>query len=348
MKNSIRRFILHTLFTLLPFFAFVAFYVISDPFHVIHPITKTADGRDSVIAGNNAGFTSVETFLAHDKELHYNSFIFGSSISKMYKAQYWKPHLDSTASILHFDASSETLDGIINKMQFLNDHGSQIKNALIIMEARMLYRHVDNNNILYVQHPATTKYSKWVDFHTIFFNAFRNLKLIGNVVKNMPVELIIDNEIPNRIGYINEDFYPTIDSLIANDPSKFFTPERLGGRQHYFKPQADNPAIDEEVEAKLLKIKNILLKNNTNYIIIVPPDNSRLQLMAEDLWIMKSIFGEEHVHDFSGMEKYIGNEKYFYDNNAHLISSQCKVLLDSAFKEESIATMRNPYYEYKK
>ena len=338
---------MNTLFTLLPFFAFVAFYVISDPFHVLHPLTKTADGRDSVIAGNNAGVISVETFLAHDKELHYNSSIFGSSISKMYKVNYWKPYLDDSASIIHFDASSETLDGIINKMQFLNDHGSQIKNALIIMEENMFHRHVDNHNILYIQHPATTDDYQWLDFHTSFFNAFRNLKLISDVVKNMPIEAIVDDVKPNRIGIINEEFYPTIDSLIANDPSKFFTPKRLSGRKHYNLPKAIKPAIDEEVEAKLRKIKYFLQKNNTNYIIIVPPENSRLQLMAEDLWIMKSIFGQEHVHDFSRMKKYVYNEMYFYDNNAHLISSQCKVLLDSAFKEEKTATIRNPYFENK-
>ena len=348
MKDSLKKFTLLSLLAATPIIAFVTFYAISDPFHVVHPITKTADGRDSVIVGNNTGFATIETFLTHNKAQHYDSFIFGSSMAQNFKTSYWKPYIDSTASTIHFDASGETLDGIINKMQFLNRHGSQIKNALIIMEERMLHRPVNNNSILYAQHPATTGYHNWFNFHTIFFNAFRNFEIIDNTLNNRPLEsLNEDTPIPDRIEIINEYYYAHIDSILAVDPSKFFTPSRLAKRSYYYLPQPIKPAIDETVEAKLRRIKSLLDKNDTHYIIIVPPCNKRLQLMEEDLWILKSIFGQQHVHNFSSMDKYVGNELYYYDNNTHLISSQCKLLVDSAYKEEAVSAVKNPYYEKK-
>ena len=339
MKDSLKKFILLSLLAAMPVIAFMTFYAISDPFHVIHPTTQSADGRDSVLVGNNLGFVTIETFLTHNKAQHYDSFIFGSSMALNFKTSYWEPYIDSTASIVHFDASGETLDGIINKMLFLNNQGSQIKNALIIMEERILHRPVNNHNILYAQHPATNGYYNWFNFHTIFFNAFRNFKIINNTLKNQPIQTLEDDPFPNRIEIINESFNERLDSIIAVDPSKFFTDERLAKRIYHYLPQPIEPAIDETVEAKLRKIKSILDKNKTRYIIIIPPCNKRLQLMEEDLWILKSIFGQEHVHNFSGEEKYVGNELYYYDNSTHLISSQCKVLVDSAYKEENISTL---------
>ena len=116
MKDSMKKFVTRTVLAASPILLFIVLYVIADPFNIVNPITKDANGRDSVIVGNNAGFTSIETYLLYNDQYHYDSFILGSSVSQNFKASYWKPYLESTASILHFDASSETLTGIINKM----------------------------------------------------------------------------------------------------------------------------------------------------------------------------------------------------------------------------------------
>ena len=172
MNPGIKKFIMRTLVAALPLLLLVGIYVVRDPFHVVHPVASTEHG-DSVVAGNNAGVIAVQTYLAHNCERRYDSFIFGSSMSQNYKAAYWQPYIDKNASILHFDASGESLDGIINKMRVLNEHGSTIKNALIIIEEEMLHRPPHENEILYVQHPATSGASRWFHFHTLFFNAFR-------------------------------------------------------------------------------------------------------------------------------------------------------------------------------
>lgn len=354
MKDSIKKFCLRTLLAASPVILFMAFYAIVDPFRVVRPVTNDAQGRDSVVVGNNAGFTSVETYLFYNDQYHYDSFIFGSSMSQNFKASYWQPYLDSTASILHFDASSETLTGIINKMQFLNDHGTTIKNALIVIEEKLLERrHPNENDILFAQHPATTSSINWFHVHSIFFNAFRDFDQIKYVLFPNHYKEKLENEgkineiAPNRIGHLNEMYYGEIDSIIASCPDKFYTPERIARFKRAILPSASQPAIDETVEAQLKTIKEILDRNHTNYIIIVPPRNTFPHLKWQDLWVMKAIFGEDKVHDFSRHPELINNDKAYYDNPAHLISAKCKILLDSAYYEQTHHSIKNPFYRLK-
>ena len=354
MKPSIKKFCLRTLLAASPVFLFMAFYAVVDPFHIVHPVNTDAQGQDSVVVGNNAGFTSVETYLLYNDQYHYDSFILGSSMSQNFKASYWKPYLDSTASILHFDASSETLTGIINKMRFLNNHGSTIKNALIVIEPKMLERRQPNEeDILFVQHPATSGAINWFNVHTLFFNAFRELDQVkyalfpGRYAKELQNEGIINDIAPNRIGFLNEMYYGEIDSIIATCPGKYYTPERIKRIKRASLPMASQPAIDEEIENQLKAIKEILDKNHTNYIIIVPPRNTYPRLTWHDLWVMKAIFGEDKVHDFSHHPELVNNDCVYYDHAAHLISAKCKILLDSAYYEQLHHAVNNPYFKLK-
>ena len=354
MNNSIKKFVLRTLLAASPIFVFMAYYAFIDPFHIVHPITQDANGRDSVIVGNNAGFTSVETYLLYNNQKHYDSFILGSSMSQNFKASYWKPYLGNDASILHFDASSETLTGIINKMRFLNNHGSTIKNALIIIEAKMLERREPNEKeILYVQHPATTGIINWFNVHSLFFNAFRDLKQVKYAIfpscyeKELQNERIISDIAPNRIGTLNEMYYAHIDSVIAECPDQYYTPERLAKLKRAILPVTSQPSIDETIEEQLKTIKQILDKNHTNYSIIVPPRNTYPQLTWNDLWVMKAIFGQDKVHDFSHHPELVNNDRVYYDYSAHLISAKCKTLLDSAYAEQNNTVIKNPYFRLK-
>ena len=351
MKDSIQKFVLRTLLAALPVFLFIAFYASVDPFHVIDPVTPDGHGRDSVIVGANAGFTSIETYLHYNDQYRYDSFIFGSSMSQNYKASYWKPYVGDSASILHFDASNETLAGIINKMRFLNNHGSTIKNALIVIEVMMLDRQPCEDDILFVQHPRATWALNWVKVNGLFLNAFRDLNQVKRALMPSLCEKQVQNEgiisgvaPPGRIGHLNEMYYAEFDSIIAHNPDEYYTPERLKRIRRIVLPSVTPPAIDEDVEAQLRTIKDILNRNHTHYMIIVPPCGTNPRLTWHDLWMMRSIFGEERVHDYSGVPELVNNERVYYDHAAHLISAKCKMLLDSAYHDMATRGIKNPYY----
>ena len=350
MKQDIKKFIVRSLLATLPVFLMVAFYAVRDPFHVIHPVIKDAGGNDSLATARNAGVMSVETFNLYNAREHYDSFIFGSSMSQNFKAEYWRPYLPADASILHFDASSETLDGIIDKMNYLTGKGATIKNALIIIEEELLRRDPQDDDILFARHPATTASCDGLRFHTLFFKAFLNLKQVklaltaGEEADEETRDAIIGCVTPARIGKSNEIYFATTDSLIATSPQEFFTPQRLGKRKHVIYPTPIAPAIDSRVEKKLREMKRILDMNKSQYIIIIPPCNVKPQLMQQDLWTMKSIFGEKFVHDFSRHPQLIFNEMCYYDNVGHLISAKCKMLVDSAYREQKDYSMSNPFF----
>ena len=156
-----KRFVLRSLVALLPVLLLVALYVIKDPFHVLRPGDGAATPGDTVALTVNTGYQSVETFKRHNAELHYDSFIFGSSLSGYYRVGDWKKHLPEDASPIHFNASRETLQGILNKLHFLASRGVHVAHALIVLEDEMLQRKPLDSDVLYVQHPQTTPKVSW-------------------------------------------------------------------------------------------------------------------------------------------------------------------------------------------
>ena len=151
-----KRFVLLCLLALAPVFLLVALYVIRDPFHVVKPYSgKILNPEDSVGLTVNWGFITVESFKYFDPENHFDSFIFGSSLSGYYRVQDWQPYLPAEARPFHFNASRETLRGMLNKLLWLTHRGVKINNALIVMEDEMLMRRPLDGDILFAQHPST-------------------------------------------------------------------------------------------------------------------------------------------------------------------------------------------------
>ena len=332
-----RRFILRTLLALVPALALVALYVIRDPFHVLRPEGRMSQTVDSVALSSNTGFISVETFNQYNAERHYDSFIFGSSLSGYYRIQDWLPYLPKGSSAIHFNASRETLYGILNKLEYLYRNGTRVKNALIVMEDEMLQRRPLDNDILFVQHPSTTVDVSWWKFHQLYFNAYRHPELVAYLIcPSAMTQQVLDKgfattDIPDRIEPLNEEYYGWADSLIAVNPSAFYTPEHLA---RYYRPMKTMPCPDKirpEVKSLLSNIRSMLQMHNADYQIIIPPHYGYEAISYRDLYELNLIFGEERVHDYSH-DPQLGNDLHYYYDDGHLIAARCALLMDSAYK----------------
>lgn len=351
MHHDINKFILRTLLALMPCFALVALYVITDPFKVVHPYTGTRHTTDTVTLTVNNGYLSTRNFLRFKDTMHYDSFIFGSSLSKYFTVRAWSRHLPAGASVYHFDQNGETLCGIYNKINFVNKNGIRIKHALIIIEEEMLRR--DENtikgNFLYVQDYKTTPQFDWLEFHTLFFNMFKSPEFIkyaldpNDNVGRMLALKYATTDIPSRIEATNEEYYPVIDSIMLHAPAKFFTAARLAKRNVNANLTPYNYSIDTHTRSILEKIQQALAKNHTDYIVIVPPRYYRRTLSGCDFHTLGEIFGSNNVFDFSHDKTIYQNPRNYYDAAAHLIPRKCAELLDSAYflKIHSIAS---PYF----
>ena len=340
--HGMKRFVLLCLLALAPVFLLVALYVIRDPFHVVKPYNgKILNPEDSVGLTVNWGYITVESFKYFDPENHFDSFIFGSSLSGYYRVQDWQPYLPAEARPFHFNASRETLRGMLNKMLWLTHRGVKINNALIVMEDEMLMRRPLDGDILFAQHPSTAPELSWWEFQQLYFNAFRRPLLVGYMLYPQGfTQQVIDEgfatkDLSNRIESINEGYYAWADSVIAVNPDEFFTPEHIA---QYSKPLKEMPCPDKittPVAAMLKAIKEILDKHGTDYQIIIPPHYGYEAIGSSDLYALELIFGQDRVHDYSH-DPEMGSDLHYYYDDGHLIASQCARLIDSAYHAASL------------
>ena len=337
-----KRFVLLCLLALLPVMAVVALYLVRDPFHVVKPYRgKIYNPGDTVSLTVNWGHVTVESFKYFNPSEHFDSFIFGSSLSGYYRIKDWQTHLPADARPFHFNASRETLHGILNKLKYLRSQGASIKNVLIIMEDEMLMRRPLDSDVLFVQHPSTTRDVSWWSFHQLYFNAYRHPELIayllcpGKMTQKVLDEGYATTDITDRDERINEGCYNLADSLIANDPDAFFTPQHLAQYTLPLKELPCPPKIDAPVKALLNAIASILNQQGADYHIIIPPHYGYEAIASSDLYMMEHIFGANRVHDYSHDAK-MGSDVHYYYDDGHLVAQACAVLMDSAYNDVAL------------
>lgn len=350
-NKGFTRFVLLGLLALLPVLLLIGVYVVKDPFKVLTPYDGNAPSpTDTVQLTVNTGYVSVESFRFFEPERHYDSFIFGSSLSGYYRIQDWIKHLPEGASAFHFNASRETLHGILNKLNYLKKQGVTIKNALIVMEDEMLKRQPLDGDVLYVQHPLTARNVSWWTFHQLYFNAFRHPELVAYTLwpSAATTRLVLEKgyattDIPNRIEAYNEGYYRWADSVIATRPDAFYTPEHLA---RYTQPMRQMPCPDKvtpQVEELLKQIVDVLTGQGTDYQIIIPPHYAWEAISSHDLYKLEQICGMERVHDYSH-DAAMGTDLHYYYDDGHLIASQCARLMDSTYHHT--ATLPSPFFSH--
>lgn len=343
MKNTIYKFTILSILAALPVAVFIGIYIWLDPFRIIHTYEPYFSDADPMHVGWNKSFVSTDNFNRHYEKEKYNSYIFGSSRSINYLASDWRRHLPDNASIYHFDASSETLTGILYKIKYIKSKGLNIENALIILDIELLPREEDHENHLFIQHPDLTPEHDFLKFHMTFFNVFRQrafLKALYDLKRYDFQEYMVATGIltlhnPSYDPITNEESYPATDSLIRVASEKYYTPERLS----QFPKNTDEIPTPAYLEAggkpydTLNRIKGEL-GNNCDYYIIVSPTIKLLRLNPSDLESLRKIFGSGRVFDFSGKNKISGDYHSYYDDKSHSRPEICKILIDSIYSHQ--------------
>lgn len=347
-NGNIAKFIAKTLLAALPVAAVMAWYAIADPFHVLHRYPGHITSNGDIALTINYGYISTESFDHYNPSKHYDSFIFGSSMSQYYHAACWKAHLPAGASVCHYDASMETIDGIINKIRYINRHGTRVRHALIVIEEAMLHRWPQDGNALYAQHYATTPACDYLRFQSLYFGIFRNPEFIKYTLnprryaREMVDKHFATSDIQDRIEDINESYYAHFDSLIAHAPGQYFTPERMARRTFAPMPMPYAPAISGEMAARVRTLAQLLQANGTDYIVIIPPRYHRRPIAESDLFALQCALGNSRVFDFSHDSRLSNDPEAYYDNEAHLTAAKCAQLLDSCYKMREYA-LESPF-----
>jgi len=268
---------------------------------------------------NQRDYISTEMFNRNYNKYRYDSFIFGSSRTLAFSPSSWHRYIGVNASPFMFDASNETITGILGKLNYLDSQGVKIKNTLIILCLDCSFRGAESSTgHLFIKHPATSKESR-LDFQVEFLRAYFNVKflykffafkLIGTYRPFMAG--VIE---PRRITYdrvTNEVRIHDQEEELLQSPAEYYSK-----RKQIFYTRTEEHSdtvtrIDAAQISVLLKIKQILEKQHTEYRIVISPLYDQIRCSDQDLRVLKHLFGSL-VYNFSGRNRFTESERNYYE-----------------------------------
>ena len=303
----------------LPLLILVIVYIITDVFKVIYHYDPYYTG--SYYIEVNRAYGSTMTYINQTPKYHYDSFIFGNSRSIFYEIDTWKKYLPKGSACMHFDEYDGSISGIRDKIAFVDKNGEHMNNVLLVIDHNLLSSLELKNGYLYIAPPVLKNNRNIINFHVQHFAAFINPKfLIALADYNMfgkfrpyMKNLIRDghstyipqyNEIQRTFAerkITKGDYYDAAHMKVFDGKQKprTFSPEELN---------------IEKIEC-LRNIKFIFDKHNTSYKIVISPLYDQIKLNRKDYNTLCSIFGKNHVYDFSGVNKWNMDCHNYYEDS---------------------------------
>ena len=338
-QPGFKKFVLRTLLALTPVVAYVVLYLAIDPFRVVHPYNGTSvEAGDQLERIPNKRYVAVEGLKYYNDSLHYDSFIFGSSLSSNFSVAAWKKHLPDSARVYHFTAGAEPLEGIRDELRYLFDHGVPVRHALLVMEEEMFRRPKRYGEMPYVPHWDVSREITWLDFQRVHFNAFRDpYILIYNFFPSLVEDKLVEDgkmqTLPSS-GHnevTNEDSSLKLDSILLSDPEKYFSEYPwLAEMKPLPNPMPLN--IGGKTEVLLREIADMLNEHHSDYIVIVPPRFRTQGLLPLDYEVLCEVMGRQRVFDYS-WDSTLVHDLYSYYDGMHMLTYRCSELIDRCYYE---------------
>ncbi|MDL2215309.1 hypothetical protein LJC00_03880 [Dysgonomonas sp. OttesenSCG-928-M03] len=286
-------------------------YFIFDPFKVLYPYESYSNSQ------TNRDYITIETFKNKYPTEKYNSFIFGSSRLLGFNVNSWNQHLGSEDKAYKMEGFSENIYGIYTKIRYLDSLNIPMRNVLIVLDVDgTLASDLPQSGYLFRKHPETT-HESWFDFHKEQFKAYFNANMILRYYMY-------------KLGGINNqfvhDYYRAtviIDSVtndLRRDDLEYtikHNPHFFEGSTFYSRPDSvtiREKQITRSVCLKLECIADILKKQHADYKVIIGPIYSQEKYNPEDIKILKNIFGQDNIYDFSGKNVFTEDKHYYYEN----------------------------------
>jgi len=304
-----------------PFVGLMTVYIVLDPFRVVRKYDSYYEPPTPVTL--NRDFVSTETFLRHQTDYRWDSFIMGSSRSGCYQASDWAPHINSSR-IFHFDASGETLYGIHKKLQFLDQRSDvSLRHILIILDADVLRTTTNSAGILFVKHPLLSGQSR-IAFQLEYLKAALAVRFMFAYLDYMASHEVKPYMVANSLlGHApmeydlrhNEIRAGEYERLIASDPVAYYEPrkaifyERSPVQEYY------DALILGSQKILLEEIASILKRHKTDFRIVISPLYDQRRLSLADLGFLKRLFGADSVCDYSGINEITLNVRNYYEDS---------------------------------
>ena len=311
MKAFLIKIFSYSLIGLIPIIMVLISYVYLDPYKVVNEYNDYSSSK----VGLNRDFVSMESFNSRREKRTYNSFILGSSRTLGVSPTSWSKYIsDTNSEIFVFDASSETLKGIEQKLIYIDSLDIEIDNLLIILCNSVWYPNQDSQ--IARKHYLLTGES-YLNFQWVCFNAFLNPSFMKNYYQYTLFGTYSDGFLnKNNIIYdsiTNHMILKNKNDLLELDSNKYYKE-----MAHVFYKQ-EGESIDKKrltltFEKSFLSIKKILNKHKTKYKIIIPPLYSQVKINSEDKAFLDQTF-KGCVYDFSGDNEITRYKQNYYETS---------------------------------
>ena len=318
-QSAALRFAMKLFILLIPFIALLAVYFLNDPFMVL----KRYERYDKSPVLLNEGYAGWQMYMNNRDSITFDSFIMGNSCTMAYQCHEWEKYLDGGRAVRLF-GNDESLAAICRKLQALDENGAEIKNLLLILDKESLSKDQIQNSYNYVLPPAVSGMSNF-SFQEKFCQAFF---FPGFLFPYLDYKMFHQYR-PYMKGVINP--YDAIKDPVTNDAinprEKMIRDE---GEQYWethkkeFQKTSDsnyrNGKYREDAQvlwkaqtALLQKIECICQLHKTSVKVIISPNYNQININPADIEILKNIFKEKNVFDFSGVNEYTNDIHNYYE-----------------------------------
>ncbi len=279
----------------------LAIYVWTDPFKILHPF----DIYDT--DATNREYMSMELFKRNYETQQYNSFVFCSSRGGGINTYQWKQFLPNGAKPYLFQAWSESLTGMEQKMQYLAKHSVPMDNVLILIDIPSTFNPIQlPTEPLSMKHYELAGRNRWTYVATQFYNFSKKPSLwITSIKKQMRGDRVFycadtisnDWDATNSLTYLD---MPPQDSLKGCSKQTRYT--FFKSIENRTEIPISGPLIDTTFELQLNRIKTSLDSCHSAYKILITPSCccNGPKINPMDLELLYSIFGKDNVFDYSG------------------------------------------------
>ncbi len=304
---------------LVPVLLLAVVYFVTDPYKTLRPFSLT------YFDSTNRDYLSSELYVHNSEEREYDSFIFGSSRGCGINTYHWLKYLPEGSKQFLFQAWSETITGIDQKISYIDEYQGNLKNAIVLIDIPGSFsRNQLSTRALSIKDPRFSHQPRWIHQAILFFDFIQKPSQWIRAVKEWVH--------PHRpyVGFdvVSNDWKKSNRDLDLSCPPEKDSLGNLSriAKAAFFKDYVNNAEaalpgskdlIDETLLPVLNHIHDVFQRQKTDYRIIITPGYCYQYppISSRDLEILQSVFGEQNVFDFSGRLDITSDYNGFSDAN---------------------------------